>query len=119
MLLLVWLLNAFALLVVSYVLPGFEVTTLFAALAAALLLGLANITIRPILLLLTLPINILTLGLFTFIINALMLELVANVVEGFTIVDFRTALLGALILAVISWITNTIFKSGPKAAAQA
>lgn len=101
-----WLLNAAALIVISYIVPGFDVHTTYSALIAALILGIVNVLIRPILFLLTLPVNILTLGLFTFIINALMLELVSTIVKGFDIANFRAALLGALILTAISWLTN-------------
>ncbi len=106
------LLNAGALLVVAYLLSGFEVDSFWpAAIVAALILGIANAILKPILVVLTLPINILTLGLFTFIINAGLLWLVASVVSGFTIDAFwPTAVVGALILWVISWVTNAITK---------
>ncbi|MBU0597754.1 phage holin family protein [Patescibacteria group bacterium] len=106
------LLNAAALLVVAYLLNGFEVESFWpAAVIAALILGIANAILKPILVILTLPINILTLGLFTFIINAGLLWLVATVVSGFAIDKFwPTAVIGALILWVISWFTNAITK---------
>src|SRR5689334_6796738 len=103
-----WILNALALLVVSYIVPGFEVASFWWALVVALVLGLVNALVRPILLVLTLPINILTLGLFTFVINALMILLVANLLEGFAVASFGAALGGALLLWVISWFTNNI-----------
>ncbi|MEI6477571.1 MAG: phage holin family protein [bacterium] len=111
MLLLSWLINALALILVSNFVPGFEVNGIFAALVAAFILGLVNAVIRPILILLTLPINLLTLGLFTLVINALMLELVASIVKGFTIETFWAALWGAIVLALISWATNYFLKS--------
>ena len=106
------LLNAAALLVVAYLLPGFEVASFWpAAIVAALILGVANAILKPILVVLTLPINILTLGLFTFIINAGLLWLVQIIVTDFTIDKFwPTAVIGALILWVISWFTNAITK---------
>lgn len=106
------LLNAAALLVVAYLLPGFEVEAFWpAAIVAALILGVANAILKPILVILTLPINILTLGLFTFIINAGLLWLVQVIVSGFIIDKFwPTAVIGALILWVISWFTNAITK---------
>lgn len=103
-----WILNALALLVVSYIVPGFEVASFWWALIVALVLGLVNALIRPILLILTLPINILTLGLFTFVINALMILLVSTLLEGFAVTGFGAALAGALLLWVISWFTNNI-----------
>jgi putative membrane protein len=108
MLILRWFLSAVALILVSYIVPGFHVDSLTAAFITALLLGLVNAIIRPILLLLTLPINILTLGLFTLVINALMLLLVSSIYRGFTIDSFSSALWGGLILWVIGWITNAI-----------
>jgi putative membrane protein len=106
------LLNAGALLVVAYLLKGFEVETFWpAAVIAALILGIANAILKPILVVLTLSINILTLGLFTFIINAGLLWLVQALVSGFTIDKFwPTAVIGALILWVISWFTNAATK---------
>ena len=70
---------------------------------AALLLGLLNTVIRPVLILLTLPINLLTLGLFTFVINGVLFWLVANFVQGFSVTSFGTAILGALVYGLISW----------------
>jgi len=107
------LLNAAALLVVAYLLPGFMVDNFWpAAIIAALILGIANAILKPILVILTLPINILTLGLFTFIINAGLLWIVASWVNGFSIDKFwPTAVLGAVILWVISWFTNGITKN--------
>lgn len=106
------LLNAAALLAVAYLLNGFEVANFWpAAIVAALILGIANAILKPILVILTLPINILTLGLFTFIINAGLLWLVAYLVSGFNIDQFwPTAVIGALILWVFSWFTNAVTK---------
>ena len=106
MILLRWIVNAAALVLVSSIVPGFEVAGFFSALIAALILGLVNVIVRPVLLLVTLPINILTFGLFTFVINALMIELVSSIVKGFTVVDFRAAFWGALILTAISWLVD-------------
>lgn len=111
MILLLWLLNALALTLVSRLVPGFEVHTLYAALMAALLLGLANVVIRPILFLFTLPINLLTLGLFSFVLNALMILLVSTIVKGFEVNGFWPAFYGAIILWLISWITNSLLYS--------
>lgn len=100
------MINAVALLLVAYLVPGFEVVSLYHALIAALVLGLVNALIRPILFILTLPITILTLGLFTFVINAFMIWFVSTVVDGFDVAGFTPALLAAIILWVISLITS-------------
>jgi putative membrane protein len=103
-----WLINTLALILVSKIVEGFHVDTFFHALIAALVLGLVNATIRWVLLVLTLPINVLTLGLFTFVINALMILFVANIVKGFSVDGFMPALWAALVLWAISWITNSL-----------
>jgi putative membrane protein len=94
--------NALALLAAARLLGGVEVQGFEAALVAALVLGLINVTLRPILAVLTIPINIMTLGLFTFVINALMLLIVARVVRGFEIAGFWQAVLAALLLSIVS-----------------
>lgn len=108
MVILRWIFNALALLIVARLLPGIEVDSLLTALAAAVMLGLANAIIRPFILLFTLPINLLTLGLFTFVVNAFMLWLVAEIVKGFTISSFTAALEGAILLWLISMATNIL-----------
>jgi putative membrane protein len=105
-----WVINAVALLVLSNILPGFHVSGFYAALIASLVLGLLNALIRPILLVLTLPINILTLGLFTFVLNAFMLWLVSTIVKGFTVDGFAPAVLAAILLWVVSLGTNWLIK---------
>jgi putative membrane protein len=100
------LLNAAALLLVAYLVPGFEVEGFWAAVIAAIILGLANAILKPILVVLTLPITILTLGLFTLVINGLLIWLVASFLEGFAVTGFVPALIGGVILWVISWFTN-------------
>jgi len=106
------LINAGALLLVSQYIEGIRVDNFTTALIAALILGIVNAIIRPILVILTLPINLFTLGLFTFIINAALLLLVARVVQGFSIEGFASALIAALILWIVSLITNLLFHSG-------
>jgi len=96
-----WLSSALAVLIVAYILPGVEVAGLWTALILAALLGLFNVSIKPILIVLTLPINILTLGLFTFVINALIILLASSMVKGFIVGGFFNALLFGLLLAVI------------------
>jgi putative membrane protein len=101
-----WVLNAFALWVVSEIVPGIHADGVFATLVAALVLGVLNALVRPFFLLLTLPINLLTLGLFTFVINALMLELTGSMVKGFAVDSFGAALVGALVLSLVSFLLN-------------
>ena len=105
-LLLVWLLNALSLLAVAYLIPSVRVESFYVALVTALLLAVVNTLIRPVLVLVTLPINILTLGLFTFVINALLFWFVASFVEGFRVGGFWSAFWGALAYSVISTLAS-------------
>jgi len=105
-----WLLFAGALLFTAWVVPGISFAGFMSAMLAALVMGLINMFIRPIFLVLTLPINMLTLGLFTFIINALMLLLVAKIVPGFMIVSFLAALFGSIVLSILSIFINRLFE---------
>lgn len=98
-----WVLNAFALWIVSVIVPGITAEGVLSTFVAAAVLGILNALLRPLLLLLTLPINLLTLGLFTFVVNAVMLELTAAIVGGFAVASFGSALLGALVLSVVSF----------------
>lgn len=102
-LLLGWAINALCLLALPYLLPAVSIRGFTTALVVALVLGLLNTLIRPVLLLLTLPINLLTLGLFTFVINGLMFWLTARFVDGFAVAGFGWAVLGALVYSLISW----------------
>ncbi|HEY1148481.1 MAG TPA: phage holin family protein [Pseudoduganella sp.] len=103
-----WLINAAALFAVPYLMHSVDVTSIGVALVAALLLGLVNTLIRPLLLLLTLPVTVLTLGLFIFVINGLMFWLVAQLVDGFHVDNFGSAIFGALLYSVISWALSTL-----------
>ena len=107
-LLIVWLINALALLALPYLVPSVQVDSFFTALIAALLLGLVNTLIRPLLILLTLPVTVLTLGLFIFVINALLFWFVASFVEGFHVAGFWSAFSGWLVYALISWAASAI-----------
>jgi putative membrane protein len=110
-LLLVWILNAVALLVVAYLLPGITVVSFGSAMWAALILGLVNMLIKPILILLTLPITIVTLGLFLFVINALLFWFVGSMMSGFKVNGFWWAVIGAIVYSLISgFLTNLINK---------
>lgn len=103
-----WLLNALALLFTAWILPGMEIKGLGAALVAALVLGVVNAVIRPIVLFFTLPFNIVTLGLFTLVINALMLLLVKSVVNGFAVSGFWAAFFGSIVLTIVSGILSAL-----------
>jgi putative membrane protein len=107
-LLLRWFLNAIALMLVAYLYPGVQVVSLGAALLAALVLGLVNAVVRPILLLLTLPVTILTLGLFIFVVNALCFWLAAEVVGGVRVAGFWAALVGSILYSIITLVTSWI-----------
>lgn len=106
-----WVVNAAALLLVAYLIPGFEVTGIGVALLAALVLGLVNALVRPLLVILTLPLTVVTLGLFLLVINALMLWLASSILPGFSIATFFAAVYGALILWVVGLLTNWIIKT--------
>jgi len=114
-LLIVWLINALALLALPYVVPSVQVDSFMTALVAALLLGLANALIRPILVLLTLPVTLVTLGLFVFVINALLFWLVASFVKGFAVAGFWSAFFGAIVYALISWAVSHLVFGPPRA----
>jgi putative membrane protein len=107
-LLLVWILNAIALLAVAYLYPGVQVQDWKAAAIAALVLGLVNTLIKPILVVLTLPVTVITLGLFLLVINALLFWGVASLVPGFHVAGFWAALLGALLYSVIGWLLSKL-----------
>lgn len=110
-LLLRWIVNAATLLLITRVVPGIAVSSLFTALVVAFVLGIMNALVRPILIFLTLPITILTLGLFTLVINALLFWFVSSIVKGFEVADFTAAFFGALILWAVSWLTNSLLKN--------
>jgi putative membrane protein len=107
-LLLVWLINAVALFVLPYVFPWVTVDSFTAALIAALVLGLINTLIRPVLVLLTLPVTLLTLGLFIFVINGLLFWAVGSFVEGFRVNGFWSGVFGAIVYSIISWILSSL-----------
>jgi putative membrane protein len=108
-----WFINAVLLMIITYLVPGVEITSFFTALVVALVLGLVNAVIRPLIIILTLPINILTLGLFTLIINAFMFWLVSDIVKGFTITNFWSAFFAALIYALVSMFISSMDRSEP------
>lgn len=102
-LLIVWILNAVALLAVAYLMPSIHVASLGAALIAALVLGFVNTLVRPLLVILTLPVTLLTMGLFLFVINGLLFWAVGNILVGFSVGGFWSGVLGAVLYSLISW----------------
>lgn len=107
-LLLTWLINAAALFALPYLMQSIKVDSFTTALIAALVLGLVNALIRPVLLFLTFPVTVLTLGLFILVINGLMFWLVANFVGGFSVTGFWSAVIGALVYSILSWILSAL-----------
>ena len=107
-LLLVWLINAVALVAVAYLLPGIAVSSFVVALIAALVLGLVNAVIRPVLIVLTLPATLLTLGLFIFAINGLLFWLVGSFVTGFVVAGVWWGFLGAIAYSIVSWALSAL-----------
>lgn len=109
-LLALWIVNAVLFLVIANIVPGIEVRDFGTALWMALLWGCISITIRPLLLLLTLPVTILTLGLFTFVINGFLFWLLSQMVSGFRVTSFGAALLGALLFSLLGWAFGRAFR---------
>lgn len=107
-LLLVWLVNTLALMAVAYLMPSVTVSSFGAALIASAVLGLVNTVIRPVLVLLTLPVTVLTLGLFIFLINGLLFWMVASLLEGFDVAGFWSGVLGAIVYSLISWLLSAL-----------
>ena len=103
-----WLILTVAVLAASYLIENIHVTSFFAALFGAAAIGFLNMFFRPILLILTLPINIMSLGLFTFIINALMLKMASGLIPGFHVVGFWSTIFGAITISVVNWFLNMI-----------
>ena len=112
--LLVWLVNTLALIAVAYLMPSITVTSFWSALVAALILGLVNAVIRPILILLTLPVTVVTLGLFIFVINGLLFWFVGSFVEGFVVQGFWAGFFGAILFSIVSWALSAVVLQGGK-----
>ncbi|WP_027371254.1 phage holin family protein [Desulfovermiculus halophilus] len=109
-----WLALTAAILICAYLIDGIQLSSFFSALGAAAFLGILNALFRPVLILVTLPINILTLGLFTFVINAVLLLMVSGVVPGLEVSSFWSALGGALIISLISWLLSSFISDKGK-----
>ncbi len=110
-LLITWLINAAALMALPYLMHSVEVSSLGTALVAALVLGLVNTLIRPLLVILTLPVTLLSMGLFILVINALLFWAVSNLVGGFEVAGFWSAFLAAILYSIISWALSTLLLS--------
>ncbi|MFI5240855.1 MAG: phage holin family protein [Microgenomates group bacterium] len=95
--------NAFALLVVAYLVPGFHLANLWTAVVAAIAIGVVNTFIKPVLQLIALPISLLTFGIFSFLINVVLLWWTAKFVPGFSIESFTTAIFASIVLSLVSW----------------
>lgn len=102
------LISGLAVFITAYLLPGVHVDGFFTALVVAVILGIINAIIKPIILILTLPINIITLGLFTFVVNACMILITSALVTGFDVVNFWWALLFSLVLSVVGWFLQSL-----------
>ncbi|HON22470.1 MAG TPA: phage holin family protein [Syntrophales bacterium] len=109
-----WLIMTIAILAAAYFIEGIYVRGFGSAFLAAAFLGLLNTLFRPLLIILTLPINILTLGIFTFVINALLLKMTAAVIPGFAIQGFWPAIFGALVISVVNWLLHLLIADSGK-----
>lgn len=109
-LLIKWIVLTASILFVSYLLDGIKVDNFLTALLAAAALGILNAILRPLLIILTLPINVLTFGIFTFIINAGLLMLVSELIAGFHVSGFWTAIIGSILISITSGLLNLLFK---------
>lgn len=106
-----WILHALALVAVAHLVPGIHVAHFSDALWAALVIGLANTLIRPLLIVLTLPITLLTLGLFIFIINGVLFYIAGDWISGFAVANLTAGIIGALAYSVVSWLLISLFSS--------
>ena len=105
-----WLVTTLAVFLVAHILPGVSYDSTGALICASLLLGIVNALVRPVLLLLSLPLILLTMGLFILVVNALMLELVAFLVKGFHVESFWTAFFGSILIGFVSWVLSAFFR---------
>lgn len=106
-----WFISALAILLAAYLVPGITVASFYTALIVAVLLGVANLILKPILVILTLPISIITLGLFTLAINGFLFWFVGTIVKGFTVSGFLAAFLGALVVSIANYLGDKIVKN--------
>lgn len=105
-----WLIRAFVLLITTYIVPGFKIDSFMTALMVAAVLGILNILLKPILVFFTLPATILTLGLFMFVINAILLMITSSLIKGFRIESFATAIFSSIVITIVSSILNAFIR---------
>lgn len=105
-----WIVSAMVVFSIAYIVPGVRVADFTTSVVVALVLGIINAFLKPVLLILTLPINLITLGLFTFVLNALLILLVSKIVPGFVVDGFLTALIFGIILSIANALVNRIYK---------
>jgi putative membrane protein len=103
-----WLVQTVAILFAAYILEGIHISGFLSAVFAAACLGFLNAFFRPVLIILTLPINLLTMGLFTFVINGLLLMMASGIIPGFSVQSFWSAVGGALVISLVSWFLNSL-----------
>jgi putative membrane protein len=108
MLIIKWLVMTASVMIAAYLIPGVRVSSFFSALCIALVLGIINVLLRPFLILVTLPINILTLGLFTFVINGLMILLASSMIKGFQVNGFWVAVLFSIALSIVNFLLSLL-----------
>ncbi|MFH1975195.1 MAG: phage holin family protein [Pseudomonadota bacterium] len=105
-----WLILTSSIMITSYLIDGIRVADISSAFLAAAVLGILNVFLRPIAIILTLPVNILSLGLFTFAINALLLIITSQTISGFEVNGFWAAVIGSFVISIISWVINTLVR---------
>lgn len=110
-LLLIWLLSSLGFFITSKIVSGFEIKSFGSAMIASAVVGLFNVIFRPILLFLTLPLNIITLGLFTFVVNAIVLKMASGILKGFNIKSWGVAIIGAIVLALVNMLLYWLLPS--------
>lgn len=110
----IWLVAAISLVITAYIVPGFTVTSFGAAAVAAIVLGLVNAIVKPILIILTLPLTILTFGLFLLVVNAIAISLAGYFTPGFTVAGFFPALIGSIVLSLVSGLIGQLVKEGTR-----
>ena len=109
-----WVINSLAILIVTYIVKGIEIASPITAIVAAFVLGIINAFLRPLIILITLPINIFTLGLFTFLINVFLFHLVSKIIKGFVVTGFWPAFFGALLFSIISFLLSLLINKEGK-----
>lgn len=109
-----WLISAVVIFLVAYLVPGISVANFFTALMVALFLGLINVTLRPILVFVTLPVTIVTLGLWLFVVNGLLLWFISSWMKGFSIDNLGIAIIASALISIATWFVASLFKNENK-----